>query len=84
MPMEPFFQKLEDRPINGRYTLVERLGKGGFGVVYLANDVLSSGELVLKLEHHSVDPSFLEDEARRYEAFQNAIGFPEVYWFGRA
>jgi len=43
---------------------------------------VSNQELALKLEHHSVDPSFLEDEARRYEAFQDAIGFPEVYWFG--
>ncbi|KAK0258867.1 casein kinase I [Friedmanniomyces endolithicus] len=44
---------------------------------------LHDKELALKLEHHSVDPSFLEDEARRYEAFQDATGFPDVYWFGR-
>ncbi|TKA64222.1 hypothetical protein B0A55_11579 [Friedmanniomyces simplex] len=71
-------KKLHDRPINGKYVLIERLGKGGFGVVYLGN----GQELALKLEHHSVDPSFLEDEARKYEAFQDAVGFPKVYWFG--
>ncbi|KAK4551330.1 casein kinase I [Recurvomyces mirabilis] len=78
--MDPFLQKLHDRPIGRRYILIERLG---FGVVYLAKDIGSNKELALKLEHHSVDPSFLEDEARRYEAFQDAAGFPEVYWFGR-
>ncbi|KAK1053626.1 casein kinase I [Friedmanniomyces endolithicus] len=71
-------KKLYDRPINGKYVLIKRLGRGGFGVVYLGNDQ----ELALKLEHHSVDRSFLEDEARKYEAFQDTVGFPKVYWFG--
>lgn len=33
--MDPFVKKLYDRPINGKYVLIEKLGKGGFGVVYL-------------------------------------------------
>ncbi len=33
--VDPFTKKLYDRPINGKYVLIERLGKGGFGVVYL-------------------------------------------------
>ncbi|KAK1093890.1 casein kinase I [Friedmanniomyces endolithicus] len=76
--MDPFMKKLYDRPINGKYVLIKRLGRGGFGVVYLGND----HDLPLKLEHQSVDPSSLEDEARKYEAFQYAVGFPKVYWFG--
>ena len=44
---------------------------------------MNDQEVALKLEHHSIDPSFLEDEARRYEAFQDAVGFPKVYWFGQ-
>jgi serine/threonine protein kinase len=32
--MDPFMKKLYDRPINGKYVLIEKLGKGGFGVVY--------------------------------------------------
>ena len=39
-------------------------------------------ELALKLEHHSIDPSFLEDEFRKYDTFRGVIGFPKVYWFG--
>ncbi|KAK1809306.1 casein kinase I [Friedmanniomyces endolithicus] len=78
LSMDPFMEKLYDRPINGKYVLIQRLGKGGFGVVYLGNDQA----LALKLEHHSVDPSFLEEEARKYEAFQDAVGFPKVFWFG--
>ncbi|KAK0246617.1 casein kinase I, partial [Friedmanniomyces endolithicus] len=52
--VDPFTKKRYDRPINRKYVLIERLGKGGFGVVYLVNDE----ELALKLEHHSIDRSF--------------------------
>ncbi|KAK3669528.1 Casein kinase I isoform epsilon [Recurvomyces mirabilis] len=81
--MDPFTKKLYDRPINGKYVLIERLGKGGFGVVYLAKNIVNEEELALKLEHHSIDRSFLEEEARKYEAFQDVVGLPKVYWFGR-
>ena len=33
--MDAFIRKLYDRPFNGKYVLIQRLGKGGFGVVYL-------------------------------------------------
>ncbi|KAK5140889.1 Casein kinase I isoform epsilon [Rachicladosporium monterosium] len=68
--VDPFTKKLYDRPINRKYVLIERLGKGGFGVVYLARASF-------------IDRSFLEEEARKYEAFQDAVGLPKVYWFGR-
>ncbi|TKA22664.1 hypothetical protein B0A54_17900, partial [Friedmanniomyces endolithicus] len=81
--VDPFTKKRYDRPINRKYVLIERLGKGGFGVVYLAKDIVNDEELALKLEHHSIDRSFLEEEARKYEAFQDAVGLPKAYWFGR-
>ena len=33
--MDPFMQRLFERPIGGRYVLVESLGKGGYGHVYV-------------------------------------------------
>ncbi len=44
---------------------------------------MNDEELALKLEHHSIDRSFLEEEARKYEAFQDAVGLPKAYWFGQ-
>ena len=44
---------------------------------------MSNREVALKLEHHSIDPSFLEDEAQKYEAFQGVVGLPTIYWLGR-
>ena len=43
---------------------------------------MNKNNVALKLEHHSIDPSYLEDEARTYEAVQDAAGFPKVHWFG--
>lgn len=34
------------------------------------------------MEHRSIAPSILEDEAERCKQFQGLEGFPEVYWFG--
>lgn len=44
---------------------------------------MSSGEEVaLKLEHQSIDPSFLRDEYEIYESLAGGKGIPQVYWFG--
>ena len=39
--------------------------------------------MALKLEHHSIDPSHLEYEAERFQAFQNVEGFPKIYSSGQ-
>lgn len=37
----------------------------------------------MKLEHHSVAPSLLEEEARIYQSLARKAGFPRVYWHGQ-
>ena len=43
--MDPFMKKLHDRPINGKYILIEKLGKGGFGVVYRGTHLACASRL---------------------------------------
>lgn len=37
----------------------------------------------MKLEHHSVAPSLLQEEARIYQSLAQEAGFPQVYWHGQ-
>jgi serine/threonine protein kinase len=37
----------------------------------------------MKLEHHSVAPSLLEEEARIYQSLARKPGFPQVHWHGQ-
>jgi serine/threonine protein kinase len=38
--------------------------------------------VAVKLEHESVDPSFLEEEVVMYKSLAGGQGIPAVYWFG--
>jgi serine/threonine protein kinase len=38
--------------------------------------------VALKLEHKSVAPSILAEEAERYKSLQGLAGVPKVYWYG--
>ncbi|OAG37813.1 hypothetical protein AYO21_07919 [Fonsecaea monophora] len=66
----------------GRYHLVRKIGSGSFGHVYLGRDAETGNEVAMKLEHHSVAPSFLSEEVRIYRSLAGEAGFPEVYWHG--
>ena len=48
----------------GKYQIVERLGAGGFGTVYLAFDRLLNRKVALKIPHHQVDDAALLHEPR--------------------
>ncbi|KAM3414186.1 hypothetical protein BST61_g10845 [Cercospora zeina] len=80
--MDVFIQKVQERPINGKHSLIRKLGEGGHGAVYLGRDFDTGEEVALKLEHKSLAPSILEGEAERYQEFQGLAGFPELYWYG--
>lgn len=34
------------------------------------------------MEHRSVVPSILEEEAERYKSLKGLAGFPKVFWYG--
>ena len=42
----------------------------------------TDNEVAMKLEHHSVAPSLLEEEERIYQSLARKPGFPQVYWHG--
>lgn len=80
--MGDFVQRMRALRIGGRYQLVQLLGEGSFGKVYLGRDADTEAEVVIKLEHSSVDPSFLDEEIRIYQSLQPKPGFPRVFWHG--
>ncbi|MDR0498989.1 MAG: serine/threonine protein kinase, partial [Holophagales bacterium] len=48
----------------GKYQIIERLGAGGFGTVYLALDKLLNRKVALKVPHHQTEESTLLHEPR--------------------
>lgn len=48
----------------GKYQILERLGSGGFGTVYLAEDRLLHRRVALKVPHHQTDEQGLLQEPR--------------------
>jgi len=71
-----------DLRVHEIYRLQHRIGGGGFGDVYLATDTNTSGEVAVKLEHVSIDPSLLREEVEVYKSLAGGSGIPTVYWFG--
>jgi serine/threonine-protein kinase len=48
----------------GKYQIIDRLGAGGFGTVYLALDRLLNRKVALKIPHHQTDDQVLLAEPR--------------------
>jgi hypothetical protein len=46
-------------------------------------DSESADEVIVKLEHYSVTPSFLREEADIFRDLAGNPGFPKVCWFGQ-
>jgi len=45
-------------------------------------DVETNEEVAIKLEHHEVFPSLLEEEVDIYRSLSGRVGFPQLYWDG--
>lgn len=47
-----------------------------------ATDLHNEEQVAIKLEHHSVDPPFLSEEAEIYKELAGGTGIPKVHWYG--
>lgn len=55
----------------GKYQILDRLGAGGFGTVYLAMDRLLNRKVALKVPHHQTDEQALLQEPRIMAALKH-------------
>ena len=71
-PHEPDFDQLINRSLSARYTITERLGKGGLSTVFIAYDTHTDQTVVVKvsdpcqLVRHSPPEAFDSTELRHY------------------
>ncbi|KAK5936585.1 hypothetical protein PMZ80_011183 [Knufia obscura] len=80
--MGDFVDRMRALRIGDRYQLVQLLGEGSFGKVYLGRDAETGNAVAMKLEHCKIDPSLLDEEIRVYQSLQSKPGFPRVFWHG--
>ena len=84
--------------INGIYRLQGKIGSGTFGTqvftsplifglqmtgeVFLARDILTVQDVVIKLEQLKASHHLLEHKYRVYKKLSGGVGIPCVRWFG--
>ncbi|RMD44192.1 hypothetical protein DV735_g1023, partial [Chaetothyriales sp. CBS 134920] len=82
MEDQPFIKRFREIRIGGRYQILEPLGTGSFGDVYLGRDVFNNQEVAIKLEHCSAEFPHLGQEIAIYEDLHGRPGIPQVLWNG--
>jgi serine/threonine protein kinase len=71
--------------VGNRYRLLEKIGSGSFGAVYMASDIHEKQKRVsVKLEkiEHGKKHSQLLYEHKIYQMLKNLPDFPNVFWVG--
>jgi serine/threonine protein kinase len=68
--------------VGTKYRLGKKVGSGSFGDIYLGTHVDNGTEVAIKLEPSSTRHPQLKYEFRLYNLLKNAIGIPDVKWFG--
>jgi casein kinase 1 alpha len=65
-----------------KYTLIEKIKKGSFGIVFKAKNNRTNELVAIKFEHKTEDIKTLKHEAKIYQYLGQLNGFPQLKMFG--
>jgi serine/threonine protein kinase len=69
--------------INKKYTLIEKIGEGSFGLIYKGKNTRTNEFVAIKMESIKSETNLLKNESVIYQYLSNNIGIPTVKWFGK-
>eukprot|EP00401_Gymnodinium_catenatum_P063118 CAMPEP_0117520530 /NCGR_PEP_ID=MMETSP0784-20121206/33214_1 /TAXON_ID=39447 /ORGANISM="" /LENGTH=628 /DNA_ID=CAMNT_0005316523 /DNA_START=58 /DNA_END=1942 /DNA_ORIENTATION=- len=72
------------RICDGRFTLEERIGSGGFGMVYRAYDEVQHQAVAVKMQTVEEGAKPFDDELKVYRILGESEYIPQMYWCGEA
>jgi len=75
------------RKINNKYILLQKIGSGSFGSIYLGENVRTKEKVAIKMESIKDCAKLLKNESTVYQYLQSScakmVGLPQVKWFGK-
>jgi serine/threonine protein kinase len=66
--------------IGNKYRLIEKLGQGCYGMIYLSINIRTGEKVAIKIESNNI--KLLKNEVKVYKYLNNTEGIPRLYWFG--
>lgn len=69
--------------INHKYNLLQQIGEGTFGTIYIAENYRTKEKVAIKIETIQPDINLLKNEARIYQYLLGTPGIPNVKWYGK-
>ncbi|XP_048647722.1 casein kinase I-like [Marmota marmota marmota] len=68
--------------VGGKYKLVQKIGYGTFGDIYLAFNINTGQEVAVKVESQKAKFSKLVIESQIYKILEGGVGVPHIWWYG--
>ena len=69
--------------ILNRYEVLERIGKGCFGDIFMGRNIRNDVYVAIKVEKISSETKMLKNETKIYHYLSGNNGIPNILWFGK-
>ena len=80
-------EKKNVRKINNKYILLQKIGSGSFGSIYLGENARTKEKVAIKMESIKDSAKLLKNESTVYQYLQSSrekiVGLPHLRWFGK-
>jgi len=69
--------------MNKKYEIIEKIGAGCFGVIYMGRNIRTGENVAIKIEPIKSEILLLKNESNIYQYLRDCKGIPKVKWFGK-